>query len=220
MIRGMLGSVKSENPKGKGKLGNGKLKNKIINYENYSMPPSMPLSMLSKHFRPHISMFSSSLSDLMKSIEVDESLSTTSTDVLFQKIPTNFKITNDILWRMENQEVTVMFMLGLSTAFDTVDHSILLKILKKSFGFCDEALKCFDMYLQPRWFKVCIYGNYSKPMELWFSIPQGSCGGANLFCCYCSLISSCIPPQLTINGFADDHSIRQQHKRKVKSAHR
>ena len=36
-------------------------------------------------------IFSSSLSDLMKSTEVDESLSTTSTDVLFQRIPTNFK---------------------------------------------------------------------------------------------------------------------------------
>ena len=33
MLRGMLGSVKSENPKKKGKLGNGKLKNKIINYD-------------------------------------------------------------------------------------------------------------------------------------------------------------------------------------------
>ena len=29
MFRGMLGSVKSENPKGKGKLGNGKMGNKI-----------------------------------------------------------------------------------------------------------------------------------------------------------------------------------------------
>ena len=37
-------------------------------------------------------MFSSSLSYLMKSTEVDESLSTTSSDVLFQRIPTNFKI--------------------------------------------------------------------------------------------------------------------------------
>ena len=36
-------------------------------------------------------MFSSSLSDLMKSTVVDESLSTTSTDVLFQRILTNFK---------------------------------------------------------------------------------------------------------------------------------
>ena len=33
MLRGILGSVKSENPQGKGKLGNGKLKKKIINYD-------------------------------------------------------------------------------------------------------------------------------------------------------------------------------------------
>ena len=56
-------------------------------------------------------------------------------------------ITNDILWGMENQEVTMMLILDLSTAFDTVDHSILLRILNKSFGFCDQALKWFDMYL-------------------------------------------------------------------------
>ena len=31
MLRGMLGSMKSENPKGKGKLGNGKIRKKIIN---------------------------------------------------------------------------------------------------------------------------------------------------------------------------------------------
>ena len=37
------------------------------------------------------------LSDLMKSTEVDESLSTTSTDILFQRIPTNFKIEDGFL---------------------------------------------------------------------------------------------------------------------------
>ena len=56
-------------------------------------------------------------------------------------------ITNNILWEMENQEVTMMLILDLSSAFDTVDHSILFKILNKSFGFCDQLLKWLDMYL-------------------------------------------------------------------------
>ena len=56
-------------------------------------------------------------------------------------------ITNDILWGMQNQEVTKMVILDLSAAFDTVDHSILLKILHKSYGFCDQVLKWFNMYL-------------------------------------------------------------------------
>ena len=78
----------------------------------------------------------------------------------------------------------MMLILDLSAAFNTVDHSILLRIFKKTIGFCDQARKWFDMYLQPRWFKVCINGNYSESMELKFSMPQGSCSGANLFSCY------------------------------------
>ena len=56
-------------------------------------------------------------------------------------------ITNDILWGMENQEVKMMLILNINAAFDNVNHSILLKILNKSFGFCDQALKWFDTYL-------------------------------------------------------------------------
>ena len=56
-------------------------------------------------------------------------------------------ITNDILWGIENQEVTTMLISDLGAAFNTVDHSILLKILHKSYGFCDQVLKWFDMYL-------------------------------------------------------------------------
>ena len=63
-----------------------------------------------------------------------------------------------------------------------------------------------------KWFKVYVDGNYSKPIELQISIPQASCCWANLFSCYCSLISSCIPPQLNINVFADDHLIKQQNE--------
>ena len=42
--------------------------------------------------------------------------------------------------------------------------------------------------------------------ELKFTIPQGSCSGANLFIFYSGLIKK-IPDKIVINGFTDDHSI-------------
>ena len=44
-------------------------------------------------------------------------------------------------------------------------------------------------------------------MDLKFSISQGSCSGANIFTCYCSLIKDLVPLSVTLAGFADDHSI-------------
>ena len=38
-------------------------------------------------------------------------------------------------------------------------------------------------------------------------VPQGSCSGANLFTCYCSLIDYQIDNSITLTAFADDHSI-------------
>ena len=43
------------------------------------------------------------------------------------------KITNDCLWAMENQMVTALVAIDFSTAFDTVDHEILLEVLNKKF---------------------------------------------------------------------------------------
>ena len=40
------------------------------------------------------------------------------------------KIHNDILWAIEHQCVNVMLLLDLSAAFDMVDHSVLVNILK------------------------------------------------------------------------------------------
>ena len=39
------------------------------------------------------------------------------------------KMVNDILWGMEKQEITMVIILDLSAAFDTVDHDVLLAIL-------------------------------------------------------------------------------------------
>ena len=72
------------------------------------------------------------------------------------------KLTNDILWGMEKQQVTSMIILDLSAAFDTVDHELLLKVLKHKFGVTDMDLEWYKNYLILRKFKVSINGTYSK----------------------------------------------------------
>ena len=85
------------------------------------------------------------------------------------------KIMNDLLWSMENQEVTAIMAIDLSAAFDRVDHDILLKALEIIFGIGGNALKWFGTYLTPRYCKVSVGKSYSNVRDLSFSVPQGSC---------------------------------------------
>ena len=117
------------------------------------------------------------------------------------------KMANDILWTMEDQCITMMVILDLSVAFDTVDHDILLKVLENQSGVTDTALSWFNNYLRSRSFKVCIGDEYSDSQKLSFGVPQGSCSGANIFTCYCSLIDKEVPESVSINGYAGDHSL-------------
>ena len=87
------------------------------------------------------------------------------------------KITNDILWSFEKQHASALIVMNLSTALDTVDCQILLDILENGFGITETALSWFWTYLQPRFSKECISKSYSKPWDLAFSVPQGSCAG-------------------------------------------
>ena len=68
----------------------------------------------------------------------------------------------DILWEMENQEIMTVVMLDLSAAIDTVNHDILITVLRNHFGIDGEAIEWFENYLRPRYFKLCIDGHYSS----------------------------------------------------------
>ena len=60
------------------------------------------------------------------------------------------KVQNDILMSLDSQLVTLLVFLGLSAAFDTVDHGVLVNRLSTSFGVRRSALQWFASYLLNR----------------------------------------------------------------------
>ena len=117
------------------------------------------------------------------------------------------KLTNNLLWSMERKNVTVMIVLNLSTAFNTVDHEGLLRNLQDNFGIIGIALEWFRNYLNNRDMKVKIGKTYSERKELAFSVPKGSCSGANIFNLYCGTIREVVESILNLLAYADDHAI-------------
>ena len=121
------------------------------------------------------------------------------------------KLVDDLLWAMEEQLVTAVMILHLSAAFSTVDHDLLLEVLEKRFGVTDKAKQWYCNYIKQRKFSVIIDKNKSEPRQLKCSVPQGSIQGAFLFISYTSTLDE-IVKDLTLNGFADDHSVRKTFK--------
>ena len=91
------------------------------------------------------------------------------------------KVANDILLNMNSQRVTLIVLLDLSAAFDTVNHAILLKRLTTDFGIGGKALEWFSSYLSGHSQRVLFEGTTSDSFDLRFVVPEGSCLGPLLF---------------------------------------
>ena len=115
------------------------------------------------------------------------------------------KVTNDILMKMNSQEVTLLVMLDLSAAFDTVNHDILISRLHEEVGVSGLALEWFRSYLQNRTQRVAVDGTFSERFVLDHGVPQGSCLGPLLFIIYSSKLFKVIRDQLPeAHCYADD----------------
>jgi hypothetical protein len=66
---------------------------------------------------------------------------------------------------MNRQHVTLLVILDLSAAIDTVDHHIMLERLKSSFGIQDQVVKWFTSYLSNRSQFISVNGGTSKRFE-------------------------------------------------------
>ena len=118
------------------------------------------------------------------------------------------KLSNDILCNMEQQRVTALVCVDLSAAFDTVDHDVLLQVLRNKFGVSGVALTWFESYLRPRSTTVIIEDHQSSPVDVRCSVPQGSICGPVLYTIYASTLKEHIRNyDVSILGYADDHSL-------------
>ena len=94
------------------------------------------------------------------------------------------RITNGILRAIDKHEDTILVLVDLSAAFDTIDHQVLLKRLHQKFGFRDLARKWLVSYLVDRKQSVHIRSFVSVDSQLRFRVPQGSVLGPVLFSVY------------------------------------
>ena len=118
------------------------------------------------------------------------------------------KVKNDILLNMNGQHVTLLVLLDLSAAFDTIDHDILVERLRSAFGVRDTALSWIASYVSGRTQQVSIDGTLSTKFDLECGVPQGSSLGPLLFVVYASKIFEIVDKHnLEIHCYADDSQL-------------
>ena len=82
------------------------------------------------------------------------------------------RVSSDILDALDRGDFAVLMLLDLSAAFDTVDHTTLLRRLQTTYGIIDTALVWFASYLHERKLSVWYKGSCSAPSSLLCEYPK------------------------------------------------
>ncbi len=115
------------------------------------------------------------------------------------------KVQNDILIDIDSKNISILVLLDLSAAFDTIDHKVLLSRLENSYGIRGNALKWFRSYLTDRSQSIIIDDEISEPKQLKYGVPQGSILGPLLFTAYMAPMRDVISRYgLKYHCYADD----------------
>lgn len=111
-------------------------------------------------------------------------------------------ITDDIFQSSDEGNLTALALLDFSKAFDTIDHEILIEILRSS-GANVDATNLLSSYLNDRSQQVRLKGVISTSRTVSTGVPQGSILGPLLFTVYTSHFHRFIKYS-RIHMYADD----------------
>ena len=187
------------------------LKTAIV--KSLSKKPSLDKNLL-KNYRPISNL--SFLSKILEKVVLHKLLSYLQENNLSNPIRSAYRagystenvllrIVNDILSALDNDNISVLLLLELSAAFDTIDHQILLSRLNSVFGIQSTALQWFYSYLSDRYQFTSVNNLPSSPSQLMYGVPQGLVLWPILFVLYTTPLSDIIAKH-SVNHqlFSDD----------------
>ena len=117
------------------------------------------------------------------------------------------RVVNDFLHASDTGHVSILSLIDVSAAFDTIDHGIVIDRLHITFGCSGTVLGWFTSYLSCRTQSV-FAGQESTPSALKCGVPQGSVLRPMLFTLYTQSLSNVICKSgHSYHFFADDSQL-------------
>ena len=102
------------------------------------------------------------------------------------------KVVDDLFLSLNKDSISVLALLDFSSAFDTIDHPILVHRLHTDYGFTDSVLQRTSSYVTDRTHYVSLSNHCTVFAPVHSGVPQGSVRGPILFTMYIMPLSDII----------------------------